>query len=240
MDGWTNTANNSIQVRVASISTSSMVLVGPGIENIVTEIEGASITITAHPLSNTSNLFNTRYSTSWWAGKFIWGNTTNGGSAGAIAPCVESHLTAMGRTAGTASARYGVEFGYIGFTANAGDPAIYIQMTINDGGAYFGGVGNYLTKGYWLQVKSGTAKIISSGSLSIDGSEYEVSTEHIITDSNWHCYLAIRANAVGYVTSTMEVSGLPGTEVIMALPVAFPGVLAPEFSWTSPLINYHV
>ena len=239
MGGWSNAANNLVQLRVSSVSATTLVLEGEGVETLVDETAGRSVTLTAHPLTNSSGLITPYHATQWFAGKHIYNNITNGGTRGAIAPLVQSHLTAMGRLFWTVNSRYGIEFGYVGFTAVGSVESTYYQMTINNEAAWFGGIGNYLTKGLWAVCLNGSARFTACET-SVDGGAYFTPGANlIIPDNNWHHY-KFRASALsGQRTALGEVLGTPGTKVVIALPAAFPGIVPAAYKWSAPLINYY-
>jgi hypothetical protein len=239
MAGWTNSANNLLQVRVASITTTSMVLVGSGIETIVSEAAGNSVTIRARSLVNPTSLLTivAANATSYWAGEFLHYNTNNtpSNTSGGMAPVVLSFLTATNRIGNDAS--YGAEFGFMGITCTQSDTGTYYEVFATNGDAWFGGLGNYLTKGFWMCVLSGAAKITSFALGSTDNSTYAAG-DIVTTDTSWHFYKANQTVRNGYGNNFMAVFATGGAKLVITLPAAFAGLVPYDYSWAGPLIKY--
>lgn len=240
MSGWSNSANNNVQLRVASVSATTLVLEGDGVETLVDEAEGASVTLRGVILANTSGMFSPYAgSTIKNAGAFLFNNTTFGGTAGALAPKLSSLITAMGRTGN--SARYGVEFaGPVLFTSGTANAAFWL----NNGRAWFGNWDGIGTLGYWIRRVSATAGpyILASpyadvGAISVDGGEY-VKKDYVLPDEEWHYIKAYVSVKIGYQNANAGVcmATAAGQQVLVALPFWAGCVPPADAKWSVPLI----
>ena len=174
--------------------------------------------------------------TSSSAGKFIHNNTTNGGSAGDLTQDVEDLLAAMGRLG--ASARYGIEFYVNQLTAGSGtlvgtvgiDGVSRNLLTTNGDRALFAS-DTYSTFVAWVRVKSGSAHIdvpYTKNSVSVPSGTLLAAT--------WQPIAVRLSSILGYQSSFPRIYAAAGSEVQIAVPAFYPGVVDVGIH-TAPLPN---
>lgn len=168
------------------------------------------------------------YSSAWTsAGKFIFDNSTNGGSAGALTQDVQDLLTAMGRTGG--DARYGVEF-YVGqSTMGSGIAGLYsshYSFSANPGKA-FTGKDNYTTWAFWIRLKSGGNIILRRMDEMWKDEVAQTGDVTLTTSNGWTYIVTCRQILKGYDNRAPFIYANENDVIQIAIPVCFRGLVYP-------------
>lgn len=173
-------------------------------------------------------------------GKYIYDNTTSGGTRGAINATVQALMVAMGRGPIGANTRYGVEF-YVGkYTAGTGTATPYTSA---------GGVAHYLTTingsrvlfcaaswgtfTSWVRVTSGS--ITCSYPIYVNG-EWKPAGTALTASLGWFHWRGVTKSVAGYNNAFPNIYATPGATFEMALPAFFPGAVDMGMH-TSPLMT---
>lgn len=163
-------------------------------------------------------------------GKFIHNNTTYGGTAGELSEPVVSLLAAMGRSTlgdGGNSLRYGVEFYVSRITAGSGvaSPSVGVDgvtrylLTLN-GARALAGASCYFTAALWVRILSGSAHC--SAAHFINGVPAAAGA---VLSSGWVHFRVIKRALTGYDTAMPLIYAAPGSEVEIACPAFFSGLV---------------
>lgn len=186
------------------------------VDPVATLFTAAFATNSWYPAYNGSSMAN--------GGKFIYDNSTNGGSAGALTEPVQSLLLAQGRSLDVR--RYGVEFYVATSTAGQGttvpsagaDGVIrYLTWAMQKAIA---ASDNYATHVCWIRCRSGTVHIAARSF--VDGVERQAG---YVLPAGWHHLRVVMANAYGYFGNMPYVYSTPGAVIDLALPAYFSGAV---------------
>lgn len=172
------------------------------------------------------------------AGKFIFNNSTFGGSAGVLTASVQSLITATGRT--SSDARYGVEFYVCKITAGTGtaapsvgsDSVTRYLLTTNNNKAIAGSSG-FTTAAFWIRAAVGSAHFI-----------YDAEVDGVLTPAltpvpnGWHHIRMVQQFSRGYDSGIgfPSIRATINAEVEIALPAFFTGAVDTGIH-TAPLPN---
>lgn len=160
--------------------------------------------------------------------KFIYNNTTNGGSAGNLTEPVTSLLTKLGRSGG--DARYGTEFYVAQITVGAGTanplatPDGTLYQVLNNL-ASFMSAKNDMTYVAWMRCRSGGSPLyfLKRAQLYIDGMAQPGNAK--LPDNDWHHVRAISGNVRGYDAGFPFLYSGAGTIIDVALVGYFTGLV---------------
>ena len=168
------------------------------------------------------------------AGKFIFDNTTNGGSAGALTAVVSELIAAMGRSG--FNARYGVEF-YVSLitagagtaTGHTGTDGVDRYLISNNGNRVLFGSATYGTFAAWCKVEDGTVApryaYYLNGVLTPSGTPLPVGFNHV---------RIVRSVVTGYEYAFPHLHATLGAKLYVACPAFFTGIVDVGLH-TSPL-----
>lgn len=220
-----DTTSAQAQATLGLISESSRPFVNlmPDSGRLAQDIDPLILTFTA-PFANSSLLTPYAGVTNSGSYKFTFNNSTNGGTADALAEPVSSLLTAMGRTGGTA--RYGVEFYVAEFTKNAStspvssvgtDSTTRYLATTNSSSAIYG-ADNYSTFTGWVRASSGSLHV--SIPYYLDGVAVAAGTP---IPSGWHHIRVLNQNTLGYNNTFPYLHAELSSVFQIALPAFFAG-----------------
>ena len=172
------------------------------------------------------------------AGKFIFNNSTFGGSSGALTASVQSLIAALGRTGG--DARYGVEFHVCKITAGTGTaaPSVGIDsvtrylLTTNNNKAIAGSSG-FTTTTFWIRAVVGSAHFIYDAEVN---GEFTPSLTPV--PAGWHHIRMVQQFSRGYDSGIgfPSIRATINAEVEIALPAFFTGSVDTGIH-TAPLPN---
>ncbi|HCF6228415.1 TPA: DUF2793 domain-containing protein [Pseudomonas aeruginosa] len=171
-------------------------------------------------------------------GKYIYDNTTNGGTAGNLNQRVQELLTAMGRSSGSL-ARYGVEFYTAVLTAGpnattgstgADGTTRYLQMT-NSSRALFIANG-WCTAVLWIRAEAGSLHFMPSTAPTTDYKIWlngaSVLPGQVLTPSDgWKHVRISKKSAQGYDNGFPFLYMSLGASAAMACPAFFGGLVDP-------------
>ncbi|MFW4909898.1 hypothetical protein ACOAO4_21060 [Pseudomonas aeruginosa] len=171
-------------------------------------------------------------------GKYIYDNTTNGGTAGNLNQRVQDLLTAMGRSSGSL-ARYGVEFYTAVLTAGpnattgstgADGTTRYLQMT-NSSRALFIANG-WCTAVLWIRAEAGSLHFMPSTAPTTDYKIWlngaSVLPGQVLTPSDgWKHVRISKKSAQGYDNGFPFLYMALGSVAAMACPAFFGGLVDP-------------
>ncbi|MDV6610104.1 hypothetical protein FA506_20720 [Pseudomonas aeruginosa] len=171
-------------------------------------------------------------------GKYIYDNTTNGGTAGNLNQRVQDLLTAMGRSSGSL-ARYGVEFYTAVLTAGpnattgstgADGTTRYLQMT-NSSRALFIANG-WCTAVLWIRAEAGSLHFMPSTAPTTDYKIWlngaSVLPGQVLTPSDgWKHVRISKKSAQGYDNGFPFLYMSLGASAAMACPAFFGGLVDP-------------
>lgn len=171
-------------------------------------------------------------------GKYIYDNTTNGGTAGNLNQRVQDLLTAMGRSSGSL-ARYGVEFYTAVLTAGpnattgstgADGTTRYLQMT-NSSRALFIANG-WCTAVLWIRAEAGSLHFMPSTAPTTDYKIWlngaPVVPGQVLTPSDgWKHIRISKRSAQGYDNGFPFLYMALGSVAAMACPAFFGGLVDP-------------
>lgn len=171
-------------------------------------------------------------------GKYIYDNTTNGGTAGNLNQRVQDLLTAMGRSSGSL-ARYGVEFYTAVLTAGpnattgstgADGTTRYLQMT-NSSRALFIANG-WCTAVLWIRAEAGSLHFMPSTAPTTDYKIWlngaPVVPGQVLTPADgWKHIRISKRSAQGYDTGFPFLYMALGSVAAMACPAFFGGLVDP-------------
>ncbi len=165
--------------------------------------------------------------------KYIHNNINFGGTAGTMAPEIEQLVQKMRPGAPANILRYGPEFFSLNIIAGSGTAA---SITVSGNTYYLNMVTKAIpipqnvTLNFWLYVSSGSCALSPTGSnlLFIDGVAKQSAT--IIDNSSGWVQVTRRvsydvANFVGYDTNITRIYQEPGSQILIASPILYPGHL---------------
>lgn len=204
--------------------------------------DSGKVTAKSNPLDRVAGAFNNAKmelffnpynGSSAWAqvGKFIYDNTTYGGSAGALTQPVIDLLTAQGRVA-SGTARYGVEYYVVEKTAGTlttaphpSYPNNYLATIMATSvGAVFGS-GNKATFAGWIRAIDGTQLVIGYGVRTyINGNLIAGGAGFALTPAmGWVHFRCVHTVVQGYDTAFPRIYAEVSQKFQMALPAFFTG-----------------
>ncbi|EPO7724961.1 DUF2793 domain-containing protein [Pseudomonas aeruginosa] len=162
-------------------------------------------------------------------GKFVFDNSTNGGSGAAINQRVQDLMGAMGRTGG--DARYGIEFITALVTMGSGtqaggagaDGTTRYLTTVNGSRALF--ISNkQSTAVFWIRAETGSVHILPGAPVYRNG--VLVAPGAAITPAmGWVHIRVIASSSRGYLNDFPGIYSAPGTVCALAVPAFFGGVV---------------
>lgn len=204
----------------ASYATAPFINVMPDSGRFSGKINPLELTVAAS-FANSPFFSSYNGSTQSDSGKFIFNNTTYGGTGGVLTEPVVSLMVAMGR----APARYGTEFRVCRIKAGTGtirptigtDGVTRYLCTTNNGKAIFA-TGGTSTAAFWVRVLSGSMHI--DNAYWLNGVAKAGGTP---IPAGWHHVRVVMYSPIGYDAAAPFLQATQGADVDLALPAFFTG-----------------
>ena len=203
----------------------------------------SNISPSINVVNNFNNMFFKPYNNSTpWAevGKFIYDNSTFGGTREALNQTTIDLLSAINKLEPNSPAerRYGIEFYIVASTMGNGTSLSfqgkYLLSTTKD--INLPGASGLCSMAFFIRATNGNLIVnkTSNGGRLYENGELAPSNIEITPEDGWTHIIAVNYTAIGYDNSIPYIYTNEGVEVQIALPVLYPGEIAP-FIHTAPV-----